>query len=74
MVTESQKKTMLEQYGPLIGGEQLWRVLGYKTWAAFARSARNGTLGLKVFNVPGRKGRFALTVDVTTWLENLKNQ
>lgn len=64
--------SMIEKYGPLIGGEQLWRALGYQTWAAFARAARNGTLGIKVFTVPGRKGRFALTADVAAWLAKLK--
>lgn len=63
---------MMERYGPLLGGEQLWRALGYQTWAAFARAARNGSLGVKVFSVPGRKGRFALTADVATWISGLK--
>jgi len=34
--------------------------------------ARN-TLTVRVFNVKGRKGKFAFTADVAAWLEKLKS-
>lgn len=61
-------QSLQKEYGPLIGGKDLWRALGYKTWAAFAKAARNGTLGIAVFSLPGRRGRFALTADLAEWL------
>ncbi len=59
---------MLKQYGPLMGGSELWSALGFKTHAAFGRARRNGLLGLRVFELPGRRGQFALTTDVVQWL------
>lgn len=72
MEVDDLAKSMLEQYGPLIGGQELWRAMGYRTWAAFGRAARNGTLGVTIFTVPGRRGKFALTADVAAWLTKLK--
>lgn len=64
-------QTMLKQYGPLMGGEDLWKSLGYKSWASFAKATRAGTIGVKIFNVAGRRGRFALTTDVASWLAKI---
>lgn len=64
-------KSMLKQYGPLLTGEDLWKSLGYKSWASFSRAVRSGTVGVRVFNVEGRKGRFALTTDVASWLAKI---
>lgn len=61
-------KSLQEKYGPLIGGKDLWMALGYRTRAAFAKAARNGTLGIPVFSLPHRRGRFALTRDLAIWL------
>lgn len=74
MQAEDMTMALLEQYGPLMGGQDLWRTLGYRTWAAFARSARNGSLGVRVFTVSGRKGRFALTMEVAAWLTAVGGQ
>lgn len=61
-------EAMLKEFGPLMGGEYLRRALGYRTWSAFARAVRLNTLGVTAFEIPGRRGKFALTVDVATWL------
>jgi len=74
MQAEEMTMALLEQYGPLMGGQDLWRTLGYRTWAAFARSARNGSLGVRVFTLSGRKGRFALTMEVAAWLTAVGGQ
>ena len=62
------EETMLKEFGPLMGGEELRRALGYRTWSAFARAVRTNTLGIRVFEIPNRRGRFALTRDVAQWL------
>lgn len=62
---------MLKQYGPLIGGVDLRRALGYRSASAFNRAVRLNALGVNVFSVPGRRGRFALTTEVGGWLENV---
>lgn len=65
---------MLQEYGPLMGGEDLRRALGYRTWSAFARAVRAEALLVKVFEIPGRRGRFALTQEVAEWLVQLRDQ
>lgn len=64
---------MLRQFGPLLSGENLRKVLGFKTAAAFGQAARDGRLGVRVFEIEGRRGRFALTQDVAKWVESLPN-
>lgn len=60
---------LLDRYGPTLGGQDLYAALGFKTYAAFHRSRQLGTVGVKVFALPGRRGWFALTTDVAAWLE-----
>lgn len=59
---------LFERYGPLLGGQDLRRVLGYPSAAAFRQAALRGALPVPVFNMPNRKGRFALTQEVCAWL------
>ena len=65
------KDFLLNKYGPLLGGDELITILGYRTKSAFYRAARTRTLGIEVFNIEGRKGKFALTENVTNWLNTL---
>ncbi len=60
---------LLSRFGPTIGGQDLYSALGFKTYAAFHRSQQRDELGVHVFKLPGRRGWFALTSDVATWLE-----
>ncbi|MDE0856272.1 MAG: hypothetical protein OSA97_17795 [Nevskia sp.] len=59
---------LLELYGPLIGGSDLWKALGFKSQAALARAIRLKTVGVDTWEIPGRKGRFANTLDVARWI------
>jgi hypothetical protein len=61
------------QFGPLIGGKDLVRNLGYKSAAAFRQAVRRGTLPVEVFEIPNRRGKFALTSDIERWLAGVKN-
>jgi hypothetical protein len=61
----------LEKYGPLIGGPDLVKVLGYRSNASFRRAVRLGIIGVRVFDIPGRKGKYAKTQDVVAWLKKL---
>lgn len=74
MSDHDMKEQMLKEFGPLMGGEGLRRALGYRTAPAFARAVRLKTVGVHVFEIPGRRGKFALTADVVTWLANLSQQ
>lgn len=60
---------LMQLYGPLMSGPTLYRSLGFNSYLAFHRALGAGTLGVKVFAIKGRRGRFALTIDVAGWLE-----
>lgn len=74
MQLEALHEVMLKEYGPLMGGEDLRRALGYRTWSAFSRAIRTGVPAVKVFEIPGRRGKFALTAEVAAWLVELREQ
>lgn len=60
---------LFERYGPLISGRDLARVSGFRSTDALRMAAGRGSLGFEVFSIPGRRGRFARTEDVASWLE-----
>jgi hypothetical protein len=62
------------QYGPLINGKQLASLLKFSSMAAFRQALKRGMLPVRVFEIPGRKGKFALTGDVVQWLIDIKSK
>lgn len=64
-------ETLSEEYGPLIGGADLTKVLGFRTSSAFNKSIREGRMEIVLFVISGRKGKFAYTRDVASWLEKI---
>jgi len=57
---------------PLMSGQELWVTLGYPTANAFAQAARRRTTPVPVFSLPGRRGKYALRIDVVTWIADLR--
>jgi len=64
---------LLNQYGPLIGGQDLIQALGFTTGTAFRQAIQRQQLPIKVFELPNRRGRFAFTADLHAWLEHLRD-
>jgi hypothetical protein len=62
---------LLERYGPLLHGRNLWLTLGYVSAQAFRKAIRCGTVPVTTFTIENRRGRFAKTRDVVEWLETL---
>lgn len=62
------ERSLLAEYGELMSGPDLMKCMGYKTRAAFNRAYRMGHLNVNIFEIPNRKGKFALTKDVVAWL------
>jgi hypothetical protein len=58
----------LDRYGELIGGPELQRSLGFRTAEAFRQARRRGQLSVPTFQLPSRRGHFALARDVAEWL------
>ena len=67
-------KTLSDRYGEVIGGKDLHKVLGFRTSRAFARAVEHSLVGIPVFNIPGRRGKFAMTADVAQWLSELRSK
>ena len=63
---------LTERYGELVGGVLLSKILGYTSLDAVKRSIERRTLNLPTFFVKGRRGRFALTVDIAQWLSECR--
>jgi hypothetical protein len=54
--------------GATVGGESLTRALGYPSQDAFRKAHQRGRLPVTTFELEGRRGRFALVVDIAGWL------
>ncbi|WP_460837661.1 hypothetical protein [Noviherbaspirillum agri] len=61
-------RSLQEKYGHLIGGGALVKALAYPNSSAFRQAHSRGTVPVPVFDIPNRRGKFAYTVDVATWL------
>lgn len=61
--------TSLEQaHGPLLKGGALANALGYKNLAALRQAKKRNQVGVALFELPNRKGLYALTAEVADWL------
>ena len=58
----------IARYGPVVGGEALRRLLGFRTVSAFQKARQNGQIEVAVFALPGRQGVFATTQEACAWL------
>lgn len=67
-VTEPLYDELERRYGPLLGGQDLARVLGYRSLDSLRQAAHRGQLPIPVFTVEHRRGKFALTRDAAAWL------
>lgn len=61
-------KELTHRHGEIIGGQKLMHILGFSTTSALYQAMKRNTLGLSVFYVEGRRGKFALTIDIAEWL------
>lgn len=64
---------LVSRFGTMIGREDLRRELGYSTADAFRQAVAKGTVPVRVFRIPHRRGWFALCADVARWLASLRN-
>lgn len=62
--------SIIRHYGPLINGKELEKILRYPTRGAFLKAKSRGLLPIKVFQIPNRKGVFALYKDLAEWMVN----
>lgn len=62
---------LMSVYGPIVGGTQLSRALGYPTPEAFRQALVRDRVPVPVFTIPGRRGKFAHVIDIARWVHQL---
>lgn len=62
------RRELLAQYGPLLGGSALHQALGFSSAASMRQAALRNQVGVRLFSINNRRGKFALTADVARWL------
>jgi hypothetical protein len=65
---EGWSTTQIALYGPVLGGADLRKFLGFRTATAFLKARAQGSIGLPVFTLPPRRGYFAMTSEACAWL------
>jgi hypothetical protein len=58
----------VQQFGPILSSEVLVKVLGYRSPAAYRQAVARDTVPVPLFQIPNRRGRFALARDVAIWM------
>lgn len=59
---------IVRQFGPILSSEGLVKALGYRSTAAYRQAVTRDTVPVPLFQIPNRRGRFALARDVAIWL------
>jgi hypothetical protein len=56
---------------PILTATETARILGYSSTASLAKARQMGRLPIEMFRLPGRRGWFASTSVVRTWLQTV---
>jgi hypothetical protein len=59
---------LIKDWGYVVGSAGLRQVFGYPTQAALRQAVARGAVPVRVFELDGRKGPFALAHDLAAWL------
>ncbi|MDP3210610.1 hypothetical protein [Methylotenera sp.] len=63
---------LTEKHGEIVSLDSLSKIIGYKTVAAVKYAIKKEQLSINTFYIKGRKGRYAMTRDVASWLIECK--
>lgn len=58
---------LVELYGTFVPPSALWKELGFTNSAAFRKALAQERVEVKTFDIAGRRGSFARSVDVGRW-------
>ena len=67
-LAKSLESDLLGRYGPVMGGDELLRALGYTSKEAFRQSRARNTVAIPLFNLEHRRGKHALVKDIARYL------
>jgi len=65
---------LIREYGPMIGGRDLYSALGFKSYGAFRLAKERGEIPVEIFKIPKRRDWYALTTDLAQWLMSLTHR
>lgn len=68
------KEDIIKNYGVIIGGKNLYKVLGYPSSNAFRQAVNRETVPVKLIEIDNRRGKFSFANDIAYWLANEKFQ
>lgn len=72
-LTDELEHELTTRYGMMLGSKALWRVLGFRSPAAFRVALSGGMIGVPFFTLPNRRGRFALAKYIAAWIANQRH-
>jgi len=61
-------RELTSRYGPMVSNDNLRIVLGYSSKEAFRQALSRKTIPIPVFEIENRRGKFALTKDIASWI------
>jgi hypothetical protein len=67
LIKELEEK-LFSTHGPMMTGDMLYKSLGYSSADAFRQAISRKTVPINTFLINKRRGRFALTTDIATWV------
>lgn len=62
------RDALIHDWGYVVGSAGLRQALGYPTQAALRAAIARGAVQVRVFEIEGRKGPFALAHELAAWL------
>lgn len=73
VIAQEIEQGLVDRYGPVLGARVLYQALGYPSPAALRQALLRGTVNIPIFEIPNRRGRFALARDVAAWLAKCRS-
>jgi len=62
------EEDLLKLYGPVLTGDEIQKVLGYRSKDAYRQAVTRKTVPVPLFEMDKRRGKFALAKDVACYL------
>jgi hypothetical protein len=69
-LVERLETLIIREYGVVLTGRSLMRVLGYRSLEALRQAIYRGTVPIPVFPMENRRGKGALASDAAKWLSS----
>jgi len=65
---------ILRVYGPILTDGELQRALGYRSMDAMRQSIKREAFPVPLYEIKGRRGRFAYAKDIANFLANIRKK